>query len=103
MGNKFEDLPLFLTPQQLAQVTGEHVNSIRCGITESRIPADKVNGRWRICHDPDVLKVTHAVMPPYPDGAKDADEYLMALRGREWDFEERDPSIETGYKLWYTR
>lgn len=51
MGNKFDDLPLFLTLQQLAQVTGEHVNSIRRGITEGRIPADKVNGRWRICRD----------------------------------------------------
>ncbi len=51
MGNKFEDLPLFLTPLQLAQVTGEHVNSIRRGIAEGRIPADKVNGRWRICRD----------------------------------------------------
>lgn len=51
MGNKLEDLPLFLTPQQLADVTGEHVNSIRRGIAEKRIPADKVNGRWRICRD----------------------------------------------------
>ncbi|WP_165043059.1 helix-turn-helix domain-containing protein [Adlercreutzia sp. ZJ138] len=51
MGNKFEELPLFLTPQQLAHLTGEHVNSIRRGITEGRIPADKVNGRWRICRD----------------------------------------------------
>lgn len=51
MGNKFEELPLFLTPQQLADVTGEHVNSIRRGISEGRIPADKVNGRWRICRD----------------------------------------------------
>ena len=51
MGNKIDDPPLFLTPMQLAQVTGEHVNSIRRGITEGRIPADKVNGRWRICRD----------------------------------------------------
>lgn len=51
MGNKFEDLPLSLTPLQLAQVTGEHVNSIRRGITEGRIPADKVNGQRRICRD----------------------------------------------------
>ena len=51
MVNKFDDLPLFLTPQQLAQVTGEHVNSIRRGILEGRIPADKVNGCWRICRD----------------------------------------------------
>lgn len=48
---KFEDLPLFLTPRQLAECTGEHVNSIRRGIAEGRIPADKVNGRWRICRD----------------------------------------------------
>ena len=59
--------------------------------------------RDKICHDLDVLKIPHAVMPPYPGGAKDADEYLMALRGREWDFEEREPSITTGYKLYYTR
>ena len=51
MGNKLDDLPLSLTPMQLAQVTGEHVNSIRRGISEGRIPADKVNGRWRICRD----------------------------------------------------
>lgn len=51
MDKKFEDLPLFLTPLELAAVTGEHVNSIRRGIQEGRIPADKVNGRWRICRD----------------------------------------------------
>ena len=51
MGNRIDDLPLFLTPMQLAQVTGEHVNSIRRGITEGRIPADKVNGRWRLRRD----------------------------------------------------
>lgn len=47
----FIDLPLFLTPQQLADCTGEHVNSIRRGIKEKRIPADKVNGRWLISRD----------------------------------------------------
>lgn len=48
---KFEDLPLFMTPQQLADAIGEHVGSVRRGIAEGRIPADKVNGRWRICRD----------------------------------------------------
>lgn len=57
----------------------------------------------RICHDLDVLRVPHAVMPPYPGGAKDANEYLMAMHGKEWDYERREPSIQTGYKLWYTR
>ena len=47
----FEDVPLFMTPSQLAQVTGEHVGSMRRGIIEGSIPADKVNGRWRICRD----------------------------------------------------
>lgn len=44
----FENIPLFMTPQQFAKITGEHVGSIRRGIVEGRIPADKVNGRWRI-------------------------------------------------------
>ena len=35
----FEELPYFMTPKQLAD------------IREGRIPADKVNGRWRICRD----------------------------------------------------
>lgn len=51
MRMSFEDVPLFMTPQQLAEVTDEHVGSIRRGILEGWIPADKVNGRWRICRD----------------------------------------------------
>ena len=51
MDVSFEDLPMFMTPAQLAKCTGEHVGSIRRGISAGRIPADKVNGRWRICRD----------------------------------------------------
>lgn len=40
-----------MTPKQLAEIMGEHEGSIRRGISEGRIPADKVNGRWRICRD----------------------------------------------------
>lgn len=47
----FDELPMFMTPKQLAGVTGEHERSITRGIREGRIPADKVNGRWRICRD----------------------------------------------------
>lgn len=47
----FEKIPYFMTPQQLAELTGEHVGSIRRGIMAGRIPADKVNGRWHICRD----------------------------------------------------
>ena len=37
----FEELPYFMTPKQLADVTGEHEGSITRGIREGRIPADK--------------------------------------------------------------
>lgn len=51
MSKTFDELPMFLTPKELAKCTGEHVGSIRRGIAEGRIPADKVNGRWRIAKD----------------------------------------------------
>lgn len=50
-GVSFEELPYFLTPKQLVDVTGEYEESITRGIREGRIPIDKVNGRWRICRD----------------------------------------------------
>lgn len=59
----FEELPYFMTPKQLADVTGEHKGSITRGIREGRIPADKVNGRWRICRD--------VVLPNAKKGASD--------------------------------
>lgn len=42
------DLPQLITPRQLSELTGEHVNSIRRNIVEGRIPADKLGGRWLI-------------------------------------------------------
>lgn len=51
MHSHFEDVPLFMTPEQLVHVTGEHIGSIARGLREGRIPTDKVNGRWRICRD----------------------------------------------------
>lgn len=42
------EIPTFITPAELAELTGERVSSITRGIREGRIPADKVNGRWRI-------------------------------------------------------
>lgn len=47
----FGDIPLALTPKELAKITGEHEGTIRRGIAAGRIPADKVNGRWIICRD----------------------------------------------------
>lgn len=42
----------------------------------------------KIAADLDSIGVPHATLPPYPGGAKDADEWLMARRGIEWDYEE---------------
>ena len=51
MAGRFEELPLLMTPKQLAEATGEHVNSIRRSIAAGRIPADKVDGRIYLCRD----------------------------------------------------
>lgn len=47
----FRDIPMFMSPAQLAELTGAHEGSVRRGCVEGRIPADKVNGRWLICRD----------------------------------------------------
>ena len=44
-------MPPIMTPKQLAEATGQHEGSVRRGIKAGRIPADKVNGRWRIFRD----------------------------------------------------
>lgn len=49
---------------------------------EGRRAAKKVVG------DLDSIGAPHATLPPYPNGAKDTDEWLMARRGTEWDCEE---------------
>lgn len=36
----FEDAPLFMTPGQLAHVTGEHMDSITRGVRGGWIPVD---------------------------------------------------------------
>ena len=41
-----------------------------------------------IAYDLDVIGVPHALMPPYPNGAKDANQWLMERRGIDWHFEE---------------
>ena len=38
----------------------------------------------------DGLGVPHVSLPEYPNGAKDADEWLMCLRGDAWDFDEAE-------------
>lgn len=41
-------VPMFLTVREFAGLIGEHAGSVRRGIAEGRIPADKVGGRWLI-------------------------------------------------------
>ena len=43
-----EGLPPFITPRTLADLTGQNVSSVRRGIGEGRIVADKINGRYVI-------------------------------------------------------
>lgn len=51
MYEKFEDLPLFMTPKQYAEFTGENLNSVRRKLQEGSIPGDKNGGKWTICRD----------------------------------------------------
>lgn len=57
----------------------------------------------RMCADLAKIGVAHAVLPDYPGGAKDADEWLMAAKGSKWDFEEYEGSIPGFGPLYRTR
>lgn len=46
--DKFEDLPMFLTPEQVAECTGIHVKSIRRCLNSGTVPGDKVGNKWVI-------------------------------------------------------
>ena len=58
----FKDIPMFMSPRQLAELTGSHEGSVRRGCVEGRIPADKVNGRWLICRDIVFKKTKEAIL-----------------------------------------
>lgn len=51
MDTTYEKLPTFMTPKQFAKLTNAHEGSVRRGIREGRIPAEKVNGRWLIAKE----------------------------------------------------
>lgn len=59
--------------------------------------------RDRMLHDLDLLRVPHNAAPPYPGGAKDADEFLMAMRDVDWVYEQHEGRFAGGLALWYTR
>ena len=49
MPQSFDDIPVMMSVEMLARVTGRSEDSVRRGIRAGRIPADKVNGCWMIC------------------------------------------------------
>lgn len=51
LGVEPDGVPYFLTPAQVAVVIGETEATVRRGINEGRIVADKTNGRWKVCRD----------------------------------------------------
>lgn len=70
-------MPPLLTVKQLAMLTGEHIGSIRRGIADGRIPADKVNGRWYI-PTPFLLEHTYAFLSDLGGGSGDDDGFDQA-------------------------
>ncbi len=47
----FEEIPVLLTPDQFAAITGRNADAVRRSIREGAIPADKVSGGWLISRD----------------------------------------------------
>lgn len=48
VAERFEDLPMFLTPEQVAECTGMHVKSVRRCLANGTIPGKKLGSQWRI-------------------------------------------------------
>lgn len=51
MYERFEDLPLSMSPKQYAEFTGENLNSVRRKLQKGDIPGDKNGGKWTIFRD----------------------------------------------------
>ena len=51
MPKTFAEIPITLSPEELARLTHRNPASVRRGIREGRIPAEKVNGCWVIFRD----------------------------------------------------
>ena len=48
---KFEDMPLFMSAKQYAEITGVHLNTVYKKLSDGTIPDDKSGGTWTICRD----------------------------------------------------
>ena len=59
--------------------------------------------RDKISADLCKIGVAHICTPAYPNGAKDADEWLMAGKGKEWEFREIEGGLPDGPRLFGTR
>lgn len=51
MPQKYEEIPLFMTVEQFAQITGRNPDNVRRNIRKGIIPADRVNKKYLICRD----------------------------------------------------
>ncbi|MBQ3329418.1 MAG: helix-turn-helix domain-containing protein [Eggerthellaceae bacterium] len=48
VAEKFEDLPMFLSPEPVAECTGMHVKSVRRCLINGTIPGRKLGSQWRV-------------------------------------------------------
>lgn len=59
---RFEDLPLFMSPKEYAEFTGEHINTVYKKLVDGVIPGDKQGGTWVICRDAAFPNTTREVI-----------------------------------------
>ncbi len=69
MPRTFDEIPLFLTPDQFAAITGRNADAVRRSIREGAIPADKVSNGWLISRDA-VFKTAAACSRARRDGSE---------------------------------
>ena len=81
--------------KRLAQVLYAAKPEERPGVLLVCMDADDAGRKAaaRISADLDKIGVRYKCLDEYPTGAKDPDEWLMNLRGDEWEYEQRDASI----------
>ena len=91
--------------KRLAQVLYHAKPKDRPGLLVVCMDQDDEGKRTRDSLSADLCKigVPHICTPAYPGGVKDADEWLMAAKGKEWEFCEIPSALEDGPKLYGTR
>ena len=51
MPHTYDEIPVFMTVEQFAQITGRNVDNVRRNIRKGNIPADRVNKKYLIYRD----------------------------------------------------